>query len=337
MMIRKTRRTAATFFAAILMLSLAILWGWAPNDGEELQVVRLSEVTHSVFYAPQYAAMELGFFEEEGIRLEVSSGEGADKVMTSVISGAVDIGFSGPEAAIYIYNEGREDFAVVFAQVTQRDGSFLVAREPMPDFKWTDLEGAHLLPGRRGGVPYMTLEWVVKQSGLVPGMDVEFDNSIQYAAMTGAFVGGTGDFVTVFEPTASTLETEGRGYIVASVGESSGEIPYTAYYALKSFIAENPELIQGFVNAVAKGQKWVEEHSAKEIAETIAPQFPDADQEILEKAIARYKEIGAYSTTPAMAREAFERLQIVMTGAGELAASVPYEKLVDNSFAGRVK
>ena len=337
MMNKKARHAGAAVFAVLLMLSLAVTQGCGSQDAEELHTVRLSEVTHSVFYAPQYAAMELGFFEEEGIRLEVTSGEGADKVMTSIISGAVDVGFSGPEAAIYIYNEGREDFAAVFAQVTQRDGSFLVAREPMPDFKWTDLEGAHLLPGRKGGVPYMTLEWVVKQSGLVPGVDVEFDNSIQYAAMTGAFVGGTGDFVTVFEPTASTLETEGRGYIVASVGESSGEIPYTAYYALKSYIAENPETVQGFVNAVARGQKWVEEHSAREIAEAIAPQFPDADLDILEKAIARYKEIDAYSTTPVMAREAFERLQTVMTEAGELANPAPYEKLVDNSFAEKAK
>ena len=326
------------YLALLLTLSLFLgsLAGCAKKE-PELKTVVLSEVTHSVFYAPQYAAMQLGYFEEEGIEIDLISGEGADKVMTGVISGAVDIGFSGPEAAIYIHNEGKEDFAQVFAQVTKRDGSFLVAREPDPDFDWLKLKGAHLLPGRRGGVPYMTLEYVVKQAGLEPGVDVEFDNSVQYAAMTGAFVGGTGDYVTVFEPAASQLENEGRGYIVASVGESSGEIPYTAYYALGSYIEANPELIQSFTNAIAKGQKWVAEHTAAEIAALVAVQFPDADLGILEKAIGRYKEIDAYATEPAMTEESFDRLQIVMEEAGELTERAPYAEIVNNTFADNVK
>ena len=338
MMVKTMKKAGVAAFAVALSLSCTVLTGCAKDEArEKVTRVRLSEVTHSVFYAPQYAAMELGYFEEEGIRLEVISGEGADKVMTSVISRAVDVGFSGPEAAIYIYNEGKEDFANLFAQVTQRDGAFLAAREPMPDFKWTDLKDSHLLPGRKGGAPYMALEWVVKGAGLVPGVDVEFDNSIQYAAMTGAFMSGTGDFVTIFEPTASTIEAEGKGFIVASVGESAGEIPYTAYYALKSYIAKNPDVIQGFTNAVARGQKWVKEHTPQEIADVIAPQFPDADIEILAKAIGRYKEIDAYATNPALSEEAFNRLQTVMTQAGELADTVPYSELVDNSFAERAK
>ena len=224
MMKGKTKlvRRGAPVLAAVM---LTALFAGCSAGEKQLTTVKLSEVTHSVFYAPQYVAMEKGFFEEEGIQIELISGEGADKVMTSVISGAVDIGFSGPEAAIYIYNEGKSDFAQVFAQVTKRDGSFLMAREPDPDFTWEKLRGAHLLPGRKGGVPYMALEYVVKESGLVPGTDVYFDNSIQYAAMTGAFLGGTGDYVTAFEPTASSIEHEGKGYIVASVGESAGEIP----------------------------------------------------------------------------------------------------------------
>ena len=192
--------------------------------------------------------------------------------------------------------------------------------------------GTHLLPGRKGGVPYMTLEHVVKQSGLVPGVDVEFDNAIQFAAMTGAFVRGTGDYVTVFEPTASTLEQEGRAYIVASVGESSGEIPYTAYYASKSFIAENPDIIQRFTNAIAKAQKWVAEHEPMGIAEAIVPSFPDADVTIMAKAVARYKEIDAYATQPMMSEVAFERLQMVMEEAGELSQRASYADIVDNSY-----
>ncbi|MCL2580132.1 MAG: ABC transporter substrate-binding protein [Oscillospiraceae bacterium] len=318
----------------VLILGISIFAGCASNNRQdELTVVALSEVTRSVFYAPQYVALALGFFEEEGLQIELVTAEGADRVMTGVISGAVQIGLSGPEAAIYVFNEGRADHAVVFGQLTQRDGSFLVARRPMPDFEWADLRGAHLLPGRRGGVPYMALEYVVRQAGLIPNVDVNFDSSIQFAAMTGAFLSGTGDFVTVFEPAASTIELEGRGYIVASVGEWAGEIPYTAYYALGSFIEENPEVIQSFVNALQRGQEWVQTHSPEEIAEAISPFFPDANPEIMARAIANYKRIEAYSHTPVMTPDAFYRLQMVMEQAGELSQTAPFYRLVDNSFA----
>ncbi|MDR2908430.1 MAG: ABC transporter substrate-binding protein [Oscillospiraceae bacterium] len=326
---RKAFLPASIFLAAAMVLAL---FSGCSGDTDSLTVVRVSEVTHSVFYAPNYLAMELGYFEEEGIAIEMISGEGADKVMTGVVSGAVDVGFSGPEAAIYIYNEGKEDFARVFAQITKRDGSFLMAREPDPDFTWQKIAGTHVLPGRKGGVPYMTFEYVVKQAGLVPGVDVNFDNSIQYAAMTGAFLGGTGDYVTVFEPTASSIEAEGKGYIVASVGEASGEIPYTCWYALGSYIDENPGIIQGMTNAIAKGQKYLMEHSAEEVAAIIAPSFPDADVAIMASAIARYKEIDAYNSVPMMTEDAFNRLQTVMDEAGELNAKVPYADMIDNSF-----
>jgi len=319
------------------MLAAAVLITAVSGCGKKeaaLKTVKLSEVTHSVFYAPQYVAIQLGYFEEEGISIELISGEGADKVMTSVVSGAVDIGFSGPEAAIYIYNEGKTDFAHVFAQITKRDGSFLVSRQPEPDFEWSDLAGKHVLPGRKGGVPYMTFEYVVRHlGGLVPGVDTNFDNSIQYAAMTGAFLGGTGDYVTVFEPTASSIEAEGKGYIVASIGASGGEIPFTAYYALGSYIEKNKDIIQGFTNAIAKAQKWVADNTPAAIAEVIAPSFPDSDAELLEKAIANYKEIDAYMSEPMMTEESFNRLQLVMEEAGELENTVPYSVLVDNSFA----
>lgn len=303
----------------------------------KLQKVTVSEVTHSVFYAPQYAAIELGFFEEEGLELELSNGEGADKVMTAVLSGSVDIGFAGPEACIYVYNEGKEDYMQVFAQLTQRDGAFILAREKDEDFTWEKLRGKRLLPGRKGGVPYMTLEYVVKQHGMTPGVDVIFDDSIQFSTMAGAFIGGTGDYVSLFEPTASALEKEGAGYIVASVGAESGEIPYTAYFAQKSFIAKNENLIQSFTNAVAKGLSWVKEHTAAQIAEVIQPAFPDTDLKTLETVVQNYKNIDAWRETPDMKEESFQKLQTVMQEAGELEKAAPFSELVNNSFAKNIK
>lgn len=321
----------------ILCLLLVILFLGSIVSGctktTDLQKVRLSEVTHSVFYAPQYVAINNGFFTDEGIEIELTNGQGADKVMTAVLSGSVEIGFAGPEASIYVYNEGKEDYAEVFAQLTQRDGSFLIGRQPADQFEWTDLKDSVVLPGRKGGVPYMTLEYVLKSKGLVPGEDLTFDDSIQYALMAGSFTSGNGDYVTAFEPTASMIEAEGKGYILASIGAESGEIPYTAYFANKSFIAKNPKLVEKFVNAIYKAQKWVDTHTSKEIAEVIAPSFPDTDVKLLETVVERYKEIEAYAKTPVLKEEAFNKLQTVMSDAGELKQKAPYDKVVNNTFA----
>ena len=304
-----------------------------PNpSGEALTKLTVSEVTHSVFYAPQYLAINLGFFKDEGIDIELINSAGADKVMTAVLSNDVQIGFAGPEASIYIYNEGSKDFAQVFAQVTKRDGSFLISRES-GDFKWEDLKGKHILPGRKGGVPYMTLQYVLNKHGLNTETDLNFDNSISFDAMASAFVSGTGDYVTVFEPIATSFEIENKGHIVASVGEAADEIPYTAYFAKKSYIESNPEVIQKFVNAIYKGQTWVDTHSAEEIAKELLVSFPDTNLEVLTKVVERYKSIDARNTTPIMTKESFERLQEVMTNAGELEKVAPYEEIVNNRFA----
>ena len=304
-----------------------------PNpSGETLTKLTVSEVTHSVFYAPQYLAINLGFFKDEGIDIELINSAGADKVMTAVLSNDVQIGFAGPEASIYIYNEGSKDFAQVFAQVTKRDGSFLISRES-GDFKWEDLKGKHILPGRKGGVPYMTLQYVLNKHGLNTETDLNFDNSISFDAMASAFVSGTGDYVTVFEPIATSFEIENKGHIVASVGEAADEIPYTAYFAKKSYIESNPEVIQKFVNAIYKGQTWVDTHSAEEIAKELLVSFPDTNLEVLTKVVERYKSIDAWNTTPIMTKESFERLQEVMTNAGELEKVAPYEEIVNNRFA----
>ncbi|MEG0897886.1 MAG: ABC transporter substrate-binding protein [Ruthenibacterium sp.] len=295
--------------------------------------VRVCEVTHSIFYAPQYVALAKGYFADAGLDVTLSNGGGADKVMSAVLSGNIDIGFAGPEASVYVYNEGKEDYTEVFAQLTQCDGSFLVSRTPQPDFKWTDLKGAHILPGRKGGVPYMAFSHALRKNGIDPEKDLLLDNSIQFDMMTGAFLGGTGDYVTLFEPTASSVEAEGKGTIVASVGAEAGAMPYTAYFAKKSYIAQNKATIQKFTNAVYKGQLFVKEHSAAEIADVVKSYFDGADIALLTSAIERYKSIGAYADTPVLSKESFDLLQKVIGDAGELENPAPYEKIVNNTFA----
>ena len=322
---------------ALLVISLFIGIFIANKNEEEstvgLQKIKVNEVTRSVFYAPQYVAISNGFFENEGLEIELATGQGADAVMTAVLSNQCDIGFAGPEASIYVYNEGKEDYCQVFAQMTKRDGSFLVARNNTDNFSWQDLKGTTVIPGRKGGVPYMTLEYVLKKNGINPQTDLTLDDSIKFDLMAGAFAGGTADYVTLFEPTASMTEAQGKGYIVASVGEASGEIPYTAYFAKKSYIENNPEVIQGITNAIYKGEMWVKEHTAREIAEKIQEFFPDSDLDMLTSSIQRYKDIDAWNETPILEEEDFDRLQTVMETAGELSKKAPYEIIVNNEFA----
>lgn len=320
----------------IILVAVGIATYFITKDKNEtiaLQKVKVNEVTRSVFYAPQYVAIAKGFMEEEGLEIELTTGQGADKVMTAVLANQSDIGFAGPEASIYVYNEGKEDYCQVFAQLTQKDGSFLVSREQTDNFSWQDLKGKTIIPGRKGGVPYMTFEYVLKKNGLNPETDLILDDSIKFDLMAGAFSGGTADYVTLFEPTASMTEQAGKGYIVASVGEASGEIPYTAYFAKKSYIENNSEIIQKFTNAIYKGQKWVEEHTMKEVAETIVEFFPDTSIETLTTALESYKKIDAWKTTPAMKEESYNLLQTVMEEAGELKQKAPFDKVINNSYA----
>lgn len=303
------------------------------NTNNDVKNIKVSEVTRSVFYAPQYVAINNGYFKENGIEIELTTGQGADAVMTSVLSNQVNIGFAGPEASIYVYNEGKEDYCQVFAQMTKKDGSFLVAREKNDNFKWQDLKGKTIIPGRKGGVPYMTLEYVLRKNGLDPKKDVVLDDSIKFDLMAGAFTSGTADYVTLFEPTASLTQNENKGYIVASVGEAAGEIPYTAYFAKKSYIENNKETIQKFTNAIYKGQKWVKENSSEDIAKAVQSFFPDTDITLLSKVIQNYKDIDAWNDTPVLKEESFNLLQDVMTSAGELQKKAPYDKIVNNEYA----
>ena len=303
-------------------------------DQPETVRLTLSEVTHSVFYAPQYVALEKGFFAEEGLEIELINGGGADKVMTSVLTGEAEIGFCGPEACIYVLNQEKEDPPVIFAQLTKRDGSFLVGRENTP-FSWDQLKGKTVIGGRAGGVPEMTLEYVMRQNGVVPGKDAVVDTTVQFNMMAGAFTGGNGDYVTLFEPTATEVEENGQGYVLTSIGAESGEIPYTAYFASEAYTRMHGDVIQKFTNAISKALKWVHEHDAAETAEVIAPQFPDTSVQTLTKVVNRYLEIDAWKDTPDMRQEALERLESVMETAGVLDRSewVEFTKLVDNRFA----
>lgn len=305
-------------------------------ESKKIKKLRLIEVTHSIFYAPQYVAIHEGYFEEEGIEIELINGGGADKCMTAILANQADIGFMGPEATIYVYNEGKEDYVQVFAQLTQRDGSFLVGRSEEPDFKWENLKGKVIIGGRKGGVPEMTLEYVLKKHGLTPGKDVEVLTNVQFDLMAGAFTGGTGDYVTLFEPVASLLEKEGAGYIVASVGAASGEVAYTAYMAKKSYIEKNKDLIQRFTNAIYKGQQFVKDHSPEEIAKAIKPAFPDNDEELLATVIKRYKDQDTWPYNPIPHEEAFDRLQEIMEMAGELDKRAPFDEITTSEFAEKV-
>lgn len=323
------KRLIALGFSMVLLVTL--ITGCSPKK-EEVTTVRLNEVTHSVFYAPLYAALELGLFAEEGLNVELTNGGGADKVMTAVLAGQADIGFAGPEACLYVINEGRENYPVIFAQLTKRDGSFLVGRTD-EDFAWENLKGKTIIGGRKGGMPEMTLEFVMRQNGVIPHQDAVVDTSVQYNMMAGAFTGGNGDYVTLFEPTATEVELEGKGYVLTSLGQESGEIPYTAFFASQSYIKNNADVVQSFTNVIAKGQKWVQEHSAKEIAEALVNQFPGTDVDVLTLVAQRYKDIDAWNTTPIMKQESLERMETVMETAGELDKRVDFNKLVDNSFA----
>ena len=319
--------------AAVAFLSFT---GCSKTEQEELEKITLSEVTHSVFYAAQYVAINEGYFAEEGLEIELVNAGGADKVMTSVLTGAADIGFAGAESCIYVYLQGKEDYPKVFAQLTKCDGSFLVGREDADNFDWQSLKGSTILPGRKGGMPYMTLLYALNKNGLEVGEDVFFNDTIQFNAMTGAFLSGEGDYVTVFEPSATDIELQGRGYILASVGEAAGEVPYTTYFALKDYDAD---VLQRFTNAIAKGQQFVQEKSAAEIAQAIAPSFADTDVAVIETVVQRYKDIGAFSYTPVMSQDSFDRIVDIVKNAGEIAenAQVEFEALIDNSFAEKAQ
>ena len=323
-------------FSLLAFLIIIILTVFVINnrkDKNNLTAVKVAEVTHSVFYAPQYIADALGYFEDEGLDVEIILTPGADKVTAAVLSGDVNIGFCGSEATIYVYNQGQKDYLINFSGLTKRDGSFLVSRKKYDNFSLEDLKGKHIIGGRKGGMPEMTLEWALSENGVDPKKDVDIDTSIEFAAMQGAFIGGTGDFVTLFEPNALQIEQEGLGYVVASVGELGGVVPYTSYNAKKSYIDKNPDTIQGFTNAIQKGLDYVHNHSNEEVAEKILPYFPDTSLNDLTKIVERYRNADSWYKTTYINEEDFNHIQTIVEKAGELTKRVSYNDLVDTSFS----
>ena len=293
----------------------------------------LSEVAHSIFYAPMYVAIEKGYFADEGINLTLVTAFGADKVMTAVLSGEADIGFMGSESSIYTYNEGATDYVVNFAQLTQRAGNFLVAREEVKDFSWEDLKGSYVLGGRKGGMPQMVFEYILKQNNIDPDADLEINQNIDFGSTAAAFSEGQGDYTVEFEPHATSLEEAGKGYVIASLGEDSGYVPYTAFSAKGSYIEENPEVIQNFTNALQKGMDYVQTHSPAEIAEIIAPQFSETDLDTITTIVKRYYDQDTWKSDLVFEQESFELLQDILDAAGELSKRAPYENLVNTKFA----
>lgn len=314
---------------AISVATITIINGKEKNN---LTKIKLAEVTHSIFYAPQYVAINEGYFEDEGLEIELILTPGADKVMAAVLSKDVDIGFSGSEATIYVYQNGEKDYVQTFAGLTQKDGSFLVAREKYDNFKLEELKGKYVIGGRAGGMPEMTFEWALRQNGIDPQKDLTIDTSIAFAAMQGAFIGGTGDFVTLFEPNATSVEKEGLGYVVAYIGELGGNVPYTAYNARKSYIENNPKIIKSFCNAIQKGLDYVKNNNPETIAQKIISFFPDTSQSDLTKMIERYKNGNAWKEKININEEEWNHLQDIMIASKELTEKSPYDKLIYTKY-----
>ena len=331
---KKRIALAVAVMLAVTALPMTVFASKKDKEDEKLSKVTLNEVAHSVFYAPQYVAIEKGYFTEEGLNLTLVTGFGADKTMTAVISGEADIGFMGAEASVYAYQEGATDPVVNFAQLTQRAGNFLVAREEMPDFKWEDLKGEKVLGGRKGGMPEMVFEYILKKNGIDPQKDLTIDQSVDFGSTAAAFTSDDSAAYTVeFEPSATILEKEGAGYVVASLGEASGYVPYTSYSAKASYMKENPEIIQKFTDALQKGMDYVQSHTPEEIAEVIAPQFKETDLETITAIVKRYYDQDTWKENLIFEKDSFELLQDILEDAGELTDRAAYEDLVQTEYA----
>lgn len=323
-------------FSILLTLLLLLLPLACRDAAPETVTMQLHEVTRSVFYAPQYIALSMGFFAEEGLNVEITTSGGSEKAMTALLSGEADLCLAGPETGVYVMNEGKEDHPVIVGQLTKRDGSFLIAREPAEHFSWDALKGKTIIGGRAGGMPIMTLRWVMAQNGLIDGENCTIIDSIQFNLMAGAFEGGEGDYVTLFEPTATEFQKAGKGYIVANIGLESGEVPYTCYFASQKMIREHPERIEAFLRAIYKAQQWIETASDADAAKAMQPYFPDASLESLMAVVKSYRETDSWKKNPIMQEADYERLLTVIEFNGELSGRPAFSALVDNTFAKKI-
>ena len=320
-------------FSLLLAATLALMTFGLTGCAKKTGVIRVNEVTHSIFYAPFYVAIEKGYFKEEGIEIDLTNGGGSDASMTALLSNSAEIALLGPETGIYTLSGGASDYPIIFAQLTKRDGSFLVSRKSEPNFKWTDLVGKEIIAGRRGGSPAMSLQYALNKNGLFDKQNVNLNYDVQFSLTAAAFEGGTGDYVTMFEPTASEFQRLGKGYIVAAVGEESGEVPFTCFMAKESFLKNNRDIAESFTKALYKAVKYIMEEEINDVADCLAPQFPSSDIQSIKDSISSYKRIDAWKTNMSMSESDFNRLQNIMINAGELTSIVDYGKLVDNTIA----
>lgn len=318
-----------------IIIAIALFSGCKKDVQKDVVTIRLNEVVRSIFYAPMYAAINQGFFKEQGIEIDLSTGQGADKTMQQVLSGNADIGFCGPEQIIYLYNQKQDNYGVIFAQLTKRDGSFLVGRKDEKNFNWESLRGKTIIGARPGGVPEMSLEYVIKKHGLTPGKDVEVITNLAFTATASAFKSGTGEYVALFEPTASMLQKDNSGFVVSSVGKYSGEMPYTCFFATQEYIKKNPDIVQRMTNAIYKGMLWVDSHSSKEVAESVASFFPGSDIEVLTMVVDRYKAEDAWAKTPVVDEAGLSKLQDIIQDYNKelIPKRPPYKDIVTTKFA----
>jgi NitT/TauT family transport system substrate-binding protein len=329
------KKNLILFSLALSFLLIGTIFTGCKTQDKTVVKVKLNEVTRSIFYAPMYAAINEGFFKEEGIEIELTTGQGADKTMQQVLSGSSDIGFAGPEQVIYIYNQKREDYPVIFGQLTQKDGSFFVSRKEEPNFTWESLQGKTILGGRPGGMPEMALEYVLRNHGLIPGKNIEIITNVAFAAAPGAFKGGTGEYAALFEPSASMLKTDNSGYIVASVGKEAGIIPYTCFFAAKSYIDKNSDIIERFTRAIYKGILWTQGKSDAEVAKSIKSFFPGTDESLIVNVVKNYRDIDAFAPNLILKEENLSRMMdIVQSYDSKLITErPPFNKIVNNTFA----
>ncbi|GAA0500364.1 ABC transporter substrate-binding protein [Salinibacillus aidingensis] len=326
------------FVTVVCSLLLAAVLGACSSDNsqDEKSSIKLAEVTRSIFYAPQYVALENGFFEEEGLSVDLTTTWGGDKTMTSLVSGSSDIALVGSETSIYVHSQGANDPVINFAQLTQKDGTFLVSKKAHDNFSWDDLRDSNFLGQRKGGMPQMVGEFVLKQNGIDPHQDLNLSQNVDFGNIPGAFQSGDYEYVQLFEPTASKFEKQGVGHVLASFGEASGKVPYTVFMAKQSFLNDNPETAEKFTRAIFKAQKWVENHSSEEVAEVIQPYFEDTDSDIIADSVERYKDSGAYALNPVLDREEWNNLKDIMDEAGELPEDIKHDTLVNTEIAEKI-
>ncbi len=317
----------------IMLASLMTIFCFTACKKNNLTKIRLNEVTHSIFYTPLYLAINLGYMEEEGLEIELTNGGGSDVSMSALLSNSADISLLGPETLVYVVKEGSTNHPMVFGQLTKRDGSFLMGRSENSEFNWLDLKNKYILGGREGGMPAMTLEYVLNSKGLVDGENMTFDTSVKFDLITATFEGGTGDYCTMFEPVASTYAEEGKGYYMASVGEECGEVPFTCFMATNSYLSKNPDTIKGFLRAINKAYNYILTNTPEKIAESLTASFEGTSKDTLKRAVAKYIEIDAWSSTPAMTQSAFNKLIAIIENAGIDVSGVKFDDVVDNSFA----